>query len=104
MNLKSFSLIIALFALAGCAANAESSAADAGTFAASKSEDTTAATAVSTSQPEATAPAPEAPMLDLPDLGVAPEFRNDLWLNAEAPVTLASLEGKVVLLEFWTFG
>ena len=40
----------------------------------------------------------------LPNLGQAPEITNDVWINAEAPVTLASQRGKVVLLEFWTFG
>jgi hypothetical protein len=43
-------------------------------------------------------------MVDLPDMGEAPEFRNEVWLNSEGPVTLASQRGKVVLLEFWTFG
>jgi thiol-disulfide isomerase/thioredoxin len=39
----------------------------------------------------------------LPDLGAAPELTGITdWLNA-APLTLASLRGKVVLLEFWTF-
>lgn len=41
---------------------------------------------------------------DLPDLGAAPEFQNEIWLNSDEPVTLASQRGKVVLLEFWTFG
>ena len=46
----------------------------------------------------------ETPMkADLPDLGLAPEFKNDTWLNADGPIRLASLRGKVVLLEFWTF-
>ncbi len=40
---------------------------------------------------------------DLPDLGLAPEFKNDTWLNTDAPIRLAALRGKVVLLEFWTF-
>ena len=40
----------------------------------------------------------------LPDLGNAPEITNDVWINADAPVTLASQQGKVVLIEFWTFG
>lgn len=45
---------------------------------------------------------PTTPLLDLPGLGPAPEFNNDIWLNSE-PLRLAELEGKVVLLEFWTF-
>lgn len=39
----------------------------------------------------------------LPDLGVAPDITNEVWLNAE-PHTLEDLRGKVVLVEFWTFG
>ena len=42
--------------------------------------------------------------VDLPDLGAAPEILNETWINSETPVTLASVQGKVVLLEFWTFG
>jgi len=40
----------------------------------------------------------------LPDLGSAPELTNDTWLNVDAPLRLADLRGKVVLLEMWTFG
>ena len=47
---------------------------------------------------------PERPSLDLPDLGAAPEIENETWINSEAPVRLAASRGKVVLLEFWTFG
>lgn len=32
----------------------------------------------------------------------APEISNGLWINSE-PLTLDSLRGRVVLLEFWTF-
>ena len=49
-------------------------------------------------------PTPEEIVVNLPDMGEAPEFRNDVWLNSEAPVKLADQRGKVVLLEFWTFG
>ena len=42
--------------------------------------------------------------VDLPDMGEAPEILNDTWVNTDVPVTLASVQGKVVLLEFWTFG
>ena len=35
----------------------------------------------------------------------APEFPAGLdWLNVDAPLTLAALRGKVVLLDFWTYG
>jgi thiol-disulfide isomerase/thioredoxin len=40
----------------------------------------------------------------LPDLGPAPELTNDTWLNVDAPLRLAGLRGKVVLVEMWTFG
>jgi len=32
----------------------------------------------------------------------APEISNGMWINAE-PLTLKSLHGRVVLIEFWTF-
>jgi thiol-disulfide isomerase/thioredoxin len=40
------------------------------------------------------------------DVGVgrpAPPWHNRSWLNADAPVTLESLRGRVILLNFWTF-
>lgn len=40
----------------------------------------------------------------LPDLGSAPELTNETWLNVDAPLRLADLRGKVVLIEMWTFG
>ena len=43
------------------------------------------------------------PAIDLPNFGPAPEIENDIWLNSD-PLRLAELKGKVVLLEFWTFG
>ena len=33
----------------------------------------------------------------------APEFASGAWINSE-PITLKSLRGRVVLVEFWTFG
>jgi len=39
----------------------------------------------------------------LHDFGQAPEFQDiDRWLNSK-PLTLASLRGKVVLIDFWTY-
>ena len=49
-----------------------------------------------------TAPLPNAP--DLPDLGLAPELTNEVWLNVDAPLRLADLQGKVVAIDMWTFG
>ena len=40
----------------------------------------------------------------LPNLGLAPELTNNIWLNVDAPLRLADLRGKVVLVEMWTFG
>jgi hypothetical protein len=42
----------------------------------------------------------------LPDPRVrAPEFPEGLaWVNTDRPVTLRSLGGRVVLLDFWTYG
>jgi hypothetical protein len=38
-----------------------------------------------------------------PDRAVAPEFIGiNGWLNTTAPLALASLRGKVVLVNFWT--
>lgn len=41
---------------------------------------------------------------DLPVLGPAPDITNETWLNTDGPLSLAGLHGKVVLVEFWTFG
>ncbi len=47
---------------------------------------------------------PQPTKTPFPDLGLAPELNNDVWLNAAAPLKLASLRGKVVLLNMWTYG
>lgn len=39
----------------------------------------------------------------LPALGAAPELQNELWFNSD-PLQLAALRGKVVMVEFWTYG
>lgn len=42
--------------------------------------------------------------LHLENHGPAPELTNQIWLNTDHPLRLADLQGKVVLLEMWTFG
>lgn len=44
------------------------------------------------------------PAVELENLGTAPEITNDVWINSETALTLEALRGKVVLVEFWTFG
>ncbi len=34
----------------------------------------------------------------------APEIKGEKWINTDMALTLESLRGKVVLIEFWTFG
>jgi uncharacterized protein YceK len=40
----------------------------------------------------------------LEDLGPAPEWQNETWLNTNQPLYLQDLRGKVVLVDMWTFG
>jgi hypothetical protein len=49
-------------------------------------------------------PATAVPHITLPDLGPAPDIRNEVWLNTDQPLNVAALRGRVVLVEFWTFG
>jgi len=51
------------------------------------------------SSPQVTSPA-----IVYPDLGEAPEITNEVWINTTTPLRLVELQGKVVLLEMWTYG
>ena len=46
----------------------------------------------------------DATAMVLEDLGPAPEWQNETWLNIDQPLYLQDLRGKVVLLDMWTFG
>lgn len=61
--------------------------------------------ATSASTPDAPdAPAQETSVpTPLPDGPLAPDLTHDTWLNSE-PLSSADLRGKVVLVDFWTFG
>ena len=44
------------------------------------------------------------PLLNTPpNVRPAPAWRNASWLNADHPLTLGELQGRVVLLNFWVF-
>jgi hypothetical protein len=45
---------------------------------------------------------PDDPVLS--DFGPAPELNNETWFNVDRALRLEDLQGKVVLLEMWTFG
>lgn len=49
-------------------------------------------------------PKPAMNSSSLHDLGPAPEFTNNVWLNTDGPLRLAELRGKVVIVDMWTFG
>ncbi len=45
------------------------------------------------------------PLLNVPEPRPrpAPSWKNTSWLNTDGPLTLESLRGRVILLNFWTF-
>ena len=45
-----------------------------------------------------------APPAPATDFGLAPEINAGVWLNADAPLRLADLCGRVAIIEFWTYG
>lgn len=84
---------------------------DAATFPPATLESTslTIATTVPTAVP--VKPTIETPIVEqeatvavvLPNTPVAPPITNEVWLNSDA-LTAQDLRGKVVLIDFWTFG
>ena len=55
-------------------------------------------------EPEPTQPPVATEASILPVIGPAPGWENEVWINSDEPLPLEALRGKVVLLEFWTFG
>lgn len=65
---------------------------------------TTSVPPTATPEPTMTMTPTPKPGLDLKDMGLAPEFTGTTdWINAE-PFKLVDLRGKVVIVNFWTFG
>ena len=68
-------------------------------------EQAIAASEAQASKPAQTPVASDTPVTAvLPVIGPAPGWDNEVWINSEAALPLEELQGKVVLLEFWTFG
>jgi len=59
---------------------------------------------VTTQEPESETSKPMPVHASLQDFGPAPELTNEIWLNVDAPLRLADLRGKVVVIDMWTFG
>ncbi|MCO5207976.1 MAG: redoxin domain-containing protein [Anaerolineae bacterium] len=59
---------------------------------------------IPTVEPTEPMPDPTPTPFPLPVLYPAPPINNDVWINNDAGSTLDDLRGKVVLVEFWTFG
>ena len=87
--------LVAGFGLAACAAAADPATQTAGPA---------GSTAIASTQTPIPPTSTSVPAGSLPDLGPAPDFTNEVWLNSDRPLDLASLRGKVILVEFWTFG
>lgn len=58
---------------------------------------------VANSQATALTLAQQQLLAGLPSLGAASELQNEVWFNSD-PLRLADLRGKVVMVEFWTYG
>jgi DNA-binding beta-propeller fold protein YncE len=94
-----------LLVLTALAAACSSSAGDEPAVGGFDGPTTTAAPDAAPTATDTTAPPPPGGEPSYAGDTPAPEFPSGLdWLNTSAPLTLAELQGKVVLLDFWTYG
>ncbi|MGH2592190.1 MAG: hypothetical protein ACRDGG_01610 [Anaerolineae bacterium] len=84
--------------LAACAPRSVSAPVTSIPSPASKAEDVQSAPAL-----DATAAPEQETSVPLPDGPLAPTLTNETWLNSD-PLSPGDLSGKVVLIDFWTFG
>ncbi len=69
------------------------------------SNDASSSTVVVSAEESAPGTTPSPPAASAAGTTPAPEFPDGLdWLNVEQPLDLEALRGKVVLLDFWTYG
>jgi len=61
-------------------------------------------TALATKAMPSPTPAPAPTAIRPPSGPLAPNIVSDTWLNTNGPLAWDSLRGKVVMVEFWTFG
>jgi thiol-disulfide isomerase/thioredoxin len=92
-------IILLIFILTACMANPAIQATTTST-----SPALTASSQLSTEIPASPSLTPKTAIASAyPDLGPAPEIAGKVWLNTDAPLRLADLRGKVILIEMWTF-
>lgn len=92
-------LLIAVMVLTSCAP-AGMPAANTQSTASAKPIDSAAPTAMPAAQSSGSQQMESTP---LPTGPKAPAINNQVWLNTDQPLTQADLDGKVRLVEFWTF-
>lgn len=97
-------LLVIVGLLAACGSSAGSSPSASASASAAGTATTTAATATPTTPPPPTADARDREAAATRIVGTTPpEWRAERWLGS-APLTLAGLRGKVVLVRWWTAG
>jgi len=97
---RSCGLLLAIMALAAAACSGTEDAGPTTT-----SDPATPAGSLESAAPAETKDADPGEAVSYAGTTPAPEFPEGLdWLNTDTPLTLESLRGKVVLLDFWTYG
>ena len=98
-------LLLAGLALVGAACTSSTTDSTVATPGGNSAPASTSTPEAGDENPPATAAADVQPARSFAGVDPAPEFPSGLdWLNTNRPLTLEELKGKVVVLDFWTYG